>query len=906
MVTIWINGEKIELLDRVPLTQTIQANDVTQVARRQKNFTNRFKVPFTPNNRRIMDNLAIVGNVSEKPYIALDVRVAINGIEIINGGVARIDKATDAYELVIYSGSAEFFDEVGKYKLTDIDFTDLDHTLNMTNYVNSLGNTSGYIYPVADYGFYDSVLPVDFQVPAIFLPTIMDRVFNLIGFTKSGDIFTDQNYLDHVIPIVKGFSNGADNSVTFKDIDFWAVFVSGGSSSTITLGTQTTNFDGVARLVISTQIEPNNIEFARILIENNGTQVRSYTVINDDAPINELMEIDLSVMSGDVITYKLQYFVGGGTPIELSGHVDATLNQVTTTLNESVVFADLLPDISVADLLKEFLVEFGQVPFPSDKNVHFVNVGDLISDRDSSVDWSDKFVSVQTRKYQPTGYGQLNKMLYSYNDEIEAYADGEFDVDNENLQSEKTVYSSKFFAPDPTTKQLHGQDIFRHTLYKLDDDDELELVEGKKLFNRIVRVDDVLQYGVRSVGVPFGIHDDIFPILGFDGWQKWIDEYHKPFIHKAIDRFKLFTCMFKLNERDIYFLDLSKLIYVKQLGSYALVNKVHSFQAGKLTKVDIVLVAAESNAEPPIASTTFSSDTILYPTENSITLDGTLSSDPDGSIVSYAWSQVSGPAGATIVTPTTATTQIQFSGSPAGVHVFRLTVTDNDGLTDTADVTITVDTNNPPTADAGGNQTVVTPATVTLNGTGSTDGDGTITTYLWQKVAGPAGGTINSPNTATTSVTGLPIGSHHFDLTVTDDDGATDTDTVIITVTDGTQINIINQSTTIAWDGTEAEVQFDVEVIGGTQSFDWVIETVGNGHNCFVELVDPSLSQVGSITGVSPKSSGNIADSLTTGTHGKYRLSIFRFGGSTGFLEFKASIYKNGVFKASASKIVTV
>jgi len=66
-------------------------------------------------------------------------------------------------------------------------------------------------------------------------------------------------------------------------------------------------------------------------------------------------------------------------------------------------------------------------------------------------------------------------------------------------------------------------------------------------------------------------------------------------------------------------------------------------------------------------------------------------SDSDGTIASYAWSQISGPS-ATIVSPTSQNTAITGLTS-AGTRVFRLTVTDNLGATGTDDVSIIVNQN---------------------------------------------------------------------------------------------------------------------------------------------------------------------------------------------------------------------
>jgi hypothetical protein len=70
---------------------------------------------------------------------------------------------------------------------------------------------------------------------------------------------------------------------------------------------------------------------------------------------------------------------------------------------------------------------------------------------------------------------------------------------------------------------------------------------------------------------------------------------------------------------------------------------------------------------------------------------GTKSTDADGWIAGFKWTKVSGPTSYSIVSPTSSSTKL--SGLVAGTYVFRLTVTDNKGGTDTDDVTVTI-TNN--------------------------------------------------------------------------------------------------------------------------------------------------------------------------------------------------------------------
>jgi len=193
---------------------------------------------------------------------------------------------------------------------------------------------------------------------------------------------------------------------------------------------------------------------------------------------------------------------------------------------------------------------------------------------------------------------------------------------------------------------------------------------------------------------------------------------------------------------------------------------------------DMVSTPPVGNVAPIAAAG--ADQTITLPT-SSVSLSGSGSTDSDGTIVSYAWTKVSG-VGGTITSPSSSSTTV--TGLTTGPYVFRLTVTDDDGDTDIDDVNITVlpEPNAAPVANAGSDQTITLPtSSVTLNGSSSTDSDGTITTYAWTKISG-TGSTIASPSSASTNITGLTAGSYTFRLTVTDDDGATSTDNVSVTV----------------------------------------------------------------------------------------------------------------------------
>lgn len=161
----------------------------------------------------------------------------------------------------------------------------------------------------------------------------------------------------------------------------------------------------------------------------------------------------------------------------------------------------------------------------------------------------------------------------------------------------------------------------------------------------------------------------------------------------------------------------------------------------------------------------------------SLTLKGS-ATDTDGTIASYQWTKISGPA-ATLTAANTAT--LTLSGLSIGDYIFRLTVTDDKGDTDSDYVKVSVSSNLTPVANAGSDVTVTLPTTTAAITGAATDADGTVTAYAWTKVSGGTA-TLTNANTSKLALSALAEGSYVFRLTVTDNQGGTGSDDVNLTV----------------------------------------------------------------------------------------------------------------------------
>jgi CubicO group peptidase (beta-lactamase class C family)/PKD repeat protein len=173
---------------------------------------------------------------------------------------------------------------------------------------------------------------------------------------------------------------------------------------------------------------------------------------------------------------------------------------------------------------------------------------------------------------------------------------------------------------------------------------------------------------------------------------------------------------------------------------------------------------------PPTAAFTFAPPSPS--TSDTVSFDGSFSSDLDGTIRTYEWDFGDG----TTATGKTATK----SYSSSGIYTVTLTVMDDEGATDTTSKTISVaEPNSAPTASFTFlPSSPSTSDTVSFDGSGSSDPDGTIRTYEWDFGDGTtATGEMSSHSYGST-------GTFTVTLTVTDNEGATNTTTKTVDVKD--------------------------------------------------------------------------------------------------------------------------
>lgn len=217
--------------------------------------------------------------------------------------------------------------------------------------------------------------------------------------------------------------------------------------------------------------------------------------------------------------------------------------------------------------------------------------------------------------------------------------------------------------------------------------------------------------------------------------------------------------------------------------------------------------------------------------EATVRLNGTESYDPAGLPISYQWSFASVPSGSTAVLSAATTPNPTFVADKSGTFLVQLVV--NNGVFNSAPVTVTITTlNSPPVANAGPDQSVTVHTTVQLDGSRSSDVDGDLITYSWSFISTPSGSNAVLLNATTVNPTFVSDvkGDYAVQLIVNDGFQNSSPATVTISTINSPPVANAGPNQTITVTGT---VQLDgsgsTDVEGDAITYSWSFLSVPSG-----------------------------------------------------------------------------
>jgi len=230
----------------------------------------------------------------------------------------------------------------------------------------------------------------------------------------------------------------------------------------------------------------------------------------------------------------------------------------------------------------------------------------------------------------------------------------------------------------------------------------------------------------------------------------------------------------------------------------------------------------------PVASFTETAETVS--TDETVSFDASDSSDPDGSIVDYSWDFGDGVKGTGV--------SVQHAYSQDGTYTVTLTVTDDDGATDTAKATKTVHNRIPIASFTESAETVSSGESIHFDASESHDPDGTIVSYSWDFGDGDTAVDVEVDHAYEDD------GVYTVTLTVVDDDGATGSVTATKNVLNRSPVASFTENATIV--SQDEAIHFDAseshDPDGTIVSYSW---DFGDGNTAVDVEVDHAYSEDG-------------------------------------------------------------
>jgi hypothetical protein len=164
-----------------------------------------------------------------------------------------------------------------------------------------------------------------------------------------------------------------------------------------------------------------------------------------------------------------------------------------------------------------------------------------------------------------------------------------------------------------------------------------------------------------------------------------------------------------------------------------------------------------------------------------VTLDGSGSTDVDGDVLTYAWSLASRPSGSQASIDVATAVSPHFTIDRAGTYVAQLMVSDGTVLS-AADTVVVTTRNTAPVAHAGADQSAVAGRRVPLDGSASSDPDGSPVTFEWALTARPAGSNavLQNPSSPAPWFIADRNGLYVVQLIVNDGALSSEPDTIVI------------------------------------------------------------------------------------------------------------------------------
>lgn len=259
---------------------------------------------------------------------------------------------------------------------------------------------------------------------------------------------------------------------------------------------------------------------------------------------------------------------------------------------------------SLGDIVKAFVQLFGLTVDvnPVTKVARAYSMQEFYNRRSSSgKNWSDKLIKGKDTKltFQLSSYAQSNEMKLEDNKDNNVTDSYKFRISDVNLQPTKLLFQIGFLAGlnqrlydsaiTNTTHTLANYPIWTVNRGRMENGEMTETTWEYNVLSKpmVVHIDksDFMRPKVK-VGRTFTqirLYTAYFKKLNY-----YVPKYYGKLINNILKRPKTLQVQILLDSLDIQSLDLFNPIWLEEYGFWFYVSKINNFQAGKISKVDLI------------------------------------------------------------------------------------------------------------------------------------------------------------------------------------------------------------------------------------------------------------------------------------------------------------------------------
>ena len=537
---IYIEDQLIDLLKDIGTDFTYTIDDVREFGSKNTSFSRTISIPATARNNKILgfafelnmhhDHNMDLPNVNTNftPAQAAKCEVYIDKIQIFKGVIRILEivsnNNTTEYQCAVFGELGGFITELGNRRLEDLDFSEYNHTWNVTAIQNSWDtiNGSGYYYPLIDYGDV-STNKDDFHVstfrPALYVKEYIEKIFEGTTYSLNCDFFntdffkkliipnnsqgiqgTNDRFILGTISATKTILNSNTPTARNANLSFDSTTLlnftenAGKSIFTYTDGTKTVN--ALATITGVYQTDAASSITATLYVNGIAVQSLTQSTFSANNPFTFNIDWTGAIANTNEVRIELSVPVTANTYIVNVSSANFTFTQLAAQLtsvayNGTVSMNNNLPKgIFQKDFFLSVCKMFNLYVYQDNINEKQINIApyiDFYSDAvTNSLDWSQKVDMNATWSIKPMSQLNARYYAYRYTDDTDYYNDnykkkygqsyGDFIYDSEFDFVKDTASTQIIFAPTILTQPTgHGHaDKYFSVIYKLSNNNTQE------------------------------------------------------------------------------------------------------------------------------------------------------------------------------------------------------------------------------------------------------------------------------------------------------------------------------------------------------------------------------------------------------------------------------------------------